>query len=100
LAAFRARWLGSDPASFAAIYRMLLNMDLASEEARMACPVGVIAGSLDATRPPAVVAAIAAHVREARYVTLPTRHYAARQTPDLLAAACLGRDPRRANAGA
>lgn len=35
-AAFRARWLGGDPASFAAIYRMLAGMDLQTELSRIA----------------------------------------------------------------
>src|SRR5262245_28721550 len=38
-AAFRARWLGNDPTSFGAIYRMLAAMDLGPELARIACPV-------------------------------------------------------------
>jgi 3-oxoadipate enol-lactonase len=38
-ASFRARWLGTDPASFGAIYRMLAGMDLQAELSRVACPV-------------------------------------------------------------
>ena len=34
-AAFRARWLGNDPASFAATYRMLVDLDLANDLARI-----------------------------------------------------------------
>ena len=88
-AAFRARWLGSDPASFAAIYRMLLELDLGSELARISCPVLLIAGALDATRPPALVEAIAGSITNARYLLLPTGHYAAIQTPEILTAAVL-----------
>jgi len=88
-AVFRARWLGSDPASFAAIYRMLLRLDLASELTRIACPVLLIAGTLDATRPPSAVAAIADSISNARYLLLPTGHYAAIQTPEILTAAVL-----------
>jgi len=43
--AFRARWLGSDPASFAAVYRMLATMDMADPLARIACPVLWIAAA-------------------------------------------------------
>ena len=43
-----------------AIYRMLLELDLGSELARIFCPVRWIAGALDATRPPALVEGIAA----------------------------------------
>jgi 3-oxoadipate enol-lactonase len=86
-AAFRARWLGNDVASFAAIYRMLAGMDLSDELSRIACPVLVIAGALDRTRPPALVEPIARAVPGARYAVLQTGHYAAVQTPELLAVA-------------
>ena len=84
-AAFRARWLGSDPASFAAIYRMLAGMDLQTELSRIACPALVIAGALDRTRPPALVEPVAHAIPGARYVVLETGHYAAVQTPELYA---------------
>ena len=58
-AAFRARWLGSDPASYGAIYRMLVGMDLQPELSRIACPVLVTAGTLDRTRPPQLVEPVA-----------------------------------------
>src|SRR5882672_9998966 len=54
-AEFRARWLGSDPVSYGAIYRMLIATDLQPELARIACPVLVIAGALDRTRPTPVL---------------------------------------------
>jgi 3-oxoadipate enol-lactonase len=88
-AAFRARWLGSDPASFAATYRMLIDLDLASDLARIASPVLLIGGTFDATRPPALVEGVAANIRHARYLLLPTGHYAAMQTPDILTTAVL-----------
>ena len=44
-AAFRARWLGGDPISYGAIYRLLAGMDLAPELPRIACPVLVLWGS-------------------------------------------------------
>ena len=84
-AAFRARWLGSDPASFAAVYRMLAGMDLQPELARIACPALVIGGSLDRTRPPAMVEPVAKAIPGARYVVLETGHYAPVQTPELYA---------------
>ena len=58
-AAFRARWLGNDPASYAAIYRMLAGTDLQGELARIACPALVLGGRLDRTRPPALVEPVA-----------------------------------------
>jgi len=50
-----AGW-GTNPASFAAIYRMLAAMDLQPELPRIACTALVIANALDRTRPPALVA--------------------------------------------
>src|SRR6478609_11843010 len=49
-AAFRARWLGSDPASFGAIYRMLISTDLQPELPRITCSALVTAGALDRVR--------------------------------------------------
>jgi 3-oxoadipate enol-lactonase len=83
VAAFRARWLGGDPISYGAIYRMLAGMDLAPELPRIACPVLVIAGTLDRTRPPLLVEPVARAISGARYVVLETGHYAPIQTPEL-----------------
>ena len=85
-AAFRARWLGNDPASYAAIYRMLAGIDLQGELARIACPVLVLGGRLDRTRPPALVEPVARLIPGARYQLLETSHYMAVATPELLAA--------------
>jgi 3-oxoadipate enol-lactonase len=85
-AAFRARWLGNDPASYGAIYRMLAAMDLESELACIACPALVLAGALDGTRPPALVEPVARAIPGARYAVLETGHYAPVQTPELYAA--------------
>jgi 3-oxoadipate enol-lactonase len=84
-AAFRARWLGNDPASFGAIYRMLADMDLQPELQHIACPALVIAGALDGTRPPALVEPVARAIPGARYAVLETGHYAPLQTPELYA---------------
>jgi 3-oxoadipate enol-lactonase len=82
-AGFRARWLGNDPASFGAIYRMLLAMDLEPELPRIGCPVLVLAGALDGTRPPALVEPVARAIPGARHAVLQTGHYAPMQTPEL-----------------
>ena len=84
-AAFRARWLGSDPASFGAIYRMLIGTDLQPELPRIACPVLVTAGALDRVRPPHLVEPVARAIPGARYAVLETGHYAPVQTPELYA---------------
>ena len=49
---YRARWLGNDPSSYATIYRMLAATEMQDELARLSCPVLVIGGSFDRTRPP------------------------------------------------
>ena len=84
-AAFRARWLGNDPASYAAIYRMLANTDLRAELAHINCPVLVLGGSLDRVRPPALVEPVARMIPGARYQVLDTGHYMSIATPELLA---------------
>lgn len=89
-AAFRARWLGNDPASYAAIYRMLLATDLAPELPAIACPALVLGCAFDGTRPPALVEPVARAIPGARYAVLPSGHYAAVQTPALYAAAVAG----------
>ena len=82
---FRARWLGNDPASYAAIWRMLANADMQDELSRLRCPVLVIGGSLDRVRPPALAEAVAKTIPGARFVEIRTGHYMAVQTPDLIA---------------
>ena len=86
-AAFRARWLGNDPASYAAIYRMLVGTDLQDELPRIACPVLVLGGALDRVRPPALAEPVARAIPGARYAVLRTGHYMAVETPELVAAA-------------
>jgi 3-oxoadipate enol-lactonase len=86
-AAFRARWLGNDPASYAAIYRMLAGSHLQEELARIACPVLVLGGALDRVRPPALAEPVARAIPGARYKLLQTGHYMAVETPGLVAAA-------------
>jgi 3-oxoadipate enol-lactonase len=81
---YRARWLGNDPASYATIWRMLAGMDMQSELTRLRPPVLVIGGSLDRVRPPALAKAIANAIPGARYIEIPTGHYMAVQTPDLI----------------
>jgi 3-oxoadipate enol-lactonase len=82
---FRARWLGNDPSSYAAIWRMLAGADMQSELAGLSCPVLVIGGSLDRVRPASVAESIAKSIPGARYVEVRTGHYMAVQTPDLIA---------------
>jgi 3-oxoadipate enol-lactonase len=82
---FRARWLGNDPGSYAAIWRMLANADMQAELTGLSCPVLVIGGSLDRVRPASVAQGLAKSIPGARYIEIRTGHYMAVQTPDLLA---------------
>jgi 3-oxoadipate enol-lactonase len=84
-AAFRARWLGSDPVSYGAIYRMLIGTDLQPELPRIACPVLVTAGTFDRVRTPHLVEPVARAIPGARYAVFETGHYAPVQTPELYA---------------
>ena len=81
---YRARWLGNDPASYTAVWRMLANLDMQDELTRLRCPVLVIGGSLDRVRPPALAKTTADAIPGARYIEIPTGHYMSVQTPDLL----------------
>jgi 3-oxoadipate enol-lactonase len=84
-AAWRARWLANDAASFGAIYRMLASMDLSPEFAAVKCPVLVVGGKFDLGRPPAVVEPIAKAIPGAQFKILATGHFAGWQTPELIA---------------
>ena len=82
---FRARWLGNDPSSYATIWRMLANAEMAETLGRVRCPALVIGGSLDRVRPPAIAQEVAKAIPGARYIEVSTGHYMAVQTPDLIA---------------
>ena len=81
---FRARWLGNDPSSYAAVWGMLAAAEMNDELAGLTCPVLVIGGSLDRVRPPPLAEAVARLIPGARYSELRTGHYMSVQTPDLL----------------
>ncbi|HEY2036852.1 MAG TPA: hypothetical protein VGG96_07550, partial [Steroidobacteraceae bacterium] len=59
---FRARWIGNDPRSFAAINRMLAEQDITGDLARIACPALVTAGTHDGLRPPALIEPMARQI--------------------------------------
>jgi 3-oxoadipate enol-lactonase len=84
---FRARWLGNDPASYATIYRMLASTEMEQKLRALKCPVRVIGGGLDRVRPAAMAKMTADTIPGADFIELPTGHYMAAQTPDLIAKA-------------
>jgi 3-oxoadipate enol-lactonase len=86
-AAFRARWLGNDPESFAATNRILAAENIEQELAQIACPTLLTAGRHDALRPPSIIEPMARLVPGAQFLELNTGHFASVQTPGLVAQA-------------
>jgi len=82
----RAQRIASDPVGFAATMRMLATLDMEEDLARIACPVLFLAGTHDGDRPPAGVVALSARIRDVSVKELPSGHYMAIQTPELVAA--------------
>jgi 3-oxoadipate enol-lactonase len=84
---FRARWLGNDPESFAAINRMLAAENIEHELESLRCPVLFTAGRHDGLRPPSIIKPMAEKVPGAQFLELNSGHFAAVQTPGLVAQA-------------
>jgi 3-oxoadipate enol-lactonase len=80
---YRRRWLTNDPEGVAAINRMLTEMDLTRQYARIACPTLVIGCTYDTIRPPQEAEAIVRQIPRARYVEAASGHFMPHQTPDL-----------------
>lgn len=81
----RAQRLSNDPASQAAIYRMLAGMDLSADYAKINCPTLFLAGKHDGLRPPATVEPLVKLIKGARFEALETAHFMSQQTPELVA---------------
>lgn len=84
-AAFRARWLGNDPDSYAAIYTMLAGLEMEPDLAALRCRTLLLAGEHDPLRPPAMIEPLAARIADAEFRSWNTGHFAAVQTPQLVA---------------
>lgn len=84
-----ARWIGTDPQSYAAAYRMLVNLDMRDALAGIKCPVLVLAGEADFVRPHAMCKAVADQIPGAQLRTTPGGHVMAMQTPREVADAML-----------
>jgi len=82
---FRARWLANDPGSYAAIYRMLAGLDMAAEIAAIRCPTLLLAGHADPLRPPETIEPLSRRIAGSRFQAIDSGHFAATQTPDLVA---------------
>jgi 3-oxoadipate enol-lactonase len=83
----RRRRLAANPFAAAALARMLADLDLTEELARIGCPTLVLAGRHDAVRPPEGVAETARLIRGAEIRVLESGHFMPLQTPDLVTTA-------------
>lgn len=83
--AFRLRQLGTDPASYAAIHRMIIDLDMSDDFRRIRCPTLVLCGSLDPGRTPDIVKPFADQIPGARFEVIETGHYMPVHTPELIA---------------
>jgi 3-oxoadipate enol-lactonase len=83
---FRARWLANDPGSYAATYRMLAGLDMTGDLALISCPALLLAGHADPLRPPELVETLSRQIAGARFKAIASGHFAATQTPELVAA--------------
>lgn len=80
---YRRRWLTNDPEGFAGISRMLAEVDLTQQYARIRCPTLLIGCTYDSLRPPHEVERIAHQIAGARYVEVASGHFLPYQTPEL-----------------
>jgi 3-oxoadipate enol-lactonase len=80
----RGQRLAANRQGFAATMRMLAGLDMDAELRRVACPALIVAGLHDGDRPPANVAATAGMIASATTATLPSGHFMAIQTPELV----------------
>lgn len=83
--AFRARWLGNDPRSFVAHYRLLIDMDIRHYIDRIRCPALGIGGTLDVFRSPQYVRGIMGGIPGVEFVTVETSHHQTVETPNEIA---------------
>ena len=81
---YRARWLGNDPASYAATYRMLASLDMAQAISSIKVPTLFLAGSLDPLRPPAMIEPLSRIVQNAKFKSIKSGHVIGWQSPHLL----------------
>ena len=82
---YRLRWIANDPRGFAAINRMLLDMDIDAELAAIRCPTLAIGCVHDPLRTPEMVKELATKIPGARYVECDSGHFMHVQAPELFA---------------
>lgn len=82
---YQLRWVCNTPASFGALARMMANLDLTGDYARIQAPTLVIGARHDGLRPPEMAQRVAESIRGARYLLADTGHFMNVQTPELFA---------------
>jgi pimeloyl-ACP methyl ester carboxylesterase len=84
--AFRLRYLGNDPTSYAHLLRMVVDIDLSEDEPRIQCPALVIGGSFD-IRPVETMQSLAERLPQGTFEELAAGHFMPSQAPDSVARA-------------
>ncbi|MBE2277147.1 MAG: alpha/beta fold hydrolase [Rhodobacteraceae bacterium] len=82
---FHLRRLTADPASYAAVWRAMAICDIEDRLLDLRCPVTLVAGEADGTRPPALVRSLAERIPGARFVTIDSGHAMPVITPGAVA---------------
>jgi 3-oxoadipate enol-lactonase len=85
LAELRRQLEATDPDAYARSCEAVAAIDLLADDARVACPTLVIAGSRDEATPPAQSEAIAAAIPGARLATIDAAHLSAVEQPQAFA---------------
>ena len=86
-AAYRARFLANDPASYAAINRAFSKFDAMPDLAAIKCPTLVLAGAHDKLRPPDAVREVVERIPGARHAVIDSGHIMPVQAPQAMIAA-------------
>lgn len=68
---FRAGLAANDPEGYALLAEVVAELDVGDELGRIACPVVLVSGELDAPSPPALNEANARRLRQGRHVLIP-----------------------------
>lgn len=82
---YQARWVCNTPASFTASARMMSDLDLTPEYAKIQAPTLVIGAKHDTQRPAEKAQQVANAIRGAKYVLAETGHFMNLETPQLFA---------------
>jgi len=82
---YQSRWVCNTPASFSASARMMSEVDLTPEYAKIKAPTLVIGAKHDTQRPPEMAQKVADAIAGAKYVLADTGHFMNLQTPELFA---------------